>query len=108
VSQTTSAGEPFARRFERELYRRTGGRFWGLGIRQDEREVVVSCSVPSFHVRRLVVIAAVTALSAGAARDVVLDIRVGPCAPLAQGSGGDGARAGTRRRANVRPGSPDP
>jgi len=105
MSESTAAGESFARRLERELYRRTGGRIWGLEVTEDAQEIVVSCEVPSFHVRQLVVIAAVTALPAGGARDVVLHVRVGPSPPLAEGGGDDGAWAGPTRSARP-PGEP--
>jgi hypothetical protein len=95
----TRAEEPFARRVERELYRRTGGRISGLEVTEDAQEILVSCTVPSFHVRQLVVIATMAALPRGAAHDVVLHVRVGPAPPLAKGSGEDGAWAGTLRQA---------
>ena len=99
MSGATVEGEPFARRFERELYRRTGGRISGLEIEEQGRQIVVSCSVPSLRVRRLVVIAILTALPPGGGRDVVLHVHVCPAPPLAEGGGEDGAWAGTMRQA---------
>lgn len=99
MSDTTAAREPFAQRFERELYRRTGGRISGLEIEEQGRQIVVSCSVPSLQVRRLVVIAILTALPLGGGRDVVLHVHVSPAPPLGEGGGEDGAWAGTMRHA---------
>jgi hypothetical protein len=90
-------GEPFALRFRRELQRRTGGRVAGLEIRCHEREVRVSCTVPSYHVKQLVIVAALTALDATEGHDVILSVRVSAAPPLAEGSGGDGASAGSQR-----------
>jgi hypothetical protein len=99
MSGATVEEVPFARRFERELYRRTGGRISGLEIEEQGRQIVVSCSVPSLHVRLLVVLAVLTALPPGGGRDVVLHVHVSPAPPLAEGSGADGAWAGPPRRA---------
>ncbi len=83
-------GEAFVARFRRELGRRIGGRVRDLEVRCEERQVVVCCTVPSYHAKQLVILAALTALSPDEGHDVILNVRVGP-PPLAEGSGGDGA-----------------
>ncbi len=95
---TNSPREQFAVRFRRELYRRTGGRVTALEVREDgDQKIVVSCTVPSYHVKQLVILAALTALTPKEGPDVVLDVRVGAAPPLAAGSGDDGAWDGPER-----------
>jgi hypothetical protein len=88
-----SPGDAFVLRFRRELRRRVGGRVGGLEIRRRQRQLVVSCTVPSYHVKQMVIVAALTALSPEEGHDVVLNVRVSELPPLPQASGGDGAAA---------------
>ncbi len=92
-----SPREPFALRFRRELYRRAGGRVTALEIRETGAEVAVSCTVPSYHVKQMVIVAALASLVPKEGRDLLLNVRVAAAGPLAEGSGDDGAWEGPGR-----------
>jgi hypothetical protein len=91
---TASPRESFAERFRRELYRRVGGRVTELEIRETEGAIAVSCTVPSYHVKQLVIVATLVSLRPGAGQEVLLDVRVAAPIPLGEGSGDDGAWEG--------------
>ncbi|HEX5270606.1 MAG TPA: hypothetical protein VFW33_08980 [Gemmataceae bacterium] len=92
-----SPRETFILRLRRELHRRAGGRVTALEIGEKGGAISVSCRVPSYHVKQLVIVAVLTSLPPKEGHDVLLDVRVGTAAPLAEGSGDDGAWDGPGR-----------